>query len=182
MRPSRSLLCALIALHVGCRSEPTAPPIQLALGVDPDDRVEFSPRSAIAEYLELPGARNELRITLASYEASCDRFVPPEKGQSSFTVVVVTQPTSPPAKGAYGWNGETAPTAHGYAAPSARRGGSSHVFAPGGALELEHVELELGGRIEGRLAFEFSGNAEREATHARGAFRARVCRSKRAAQ
>jgi hypothetical protein len=173
-------VAAALLVVQGCRSDPPPPPIQLAFGVDPEDRAEFTPRSAIAEYLELPGAKNELRITLASYEASCDRFVPPEKGEASLTVVVVTPSGAQPAKGSYGWNGETAPTPQGYAAPTARRGGSSHLFSPGGALELERVELDVGGRVEGRLAFEFSGNAEREATHARGAFRARVCRSKRA--
>ena len=178
LRPLPLLLFALAS----CRSEKPAPPIQIALGVDAEDRIEFSPRAAFAEYIELPGARNELRITLASYEASCDRFVPPEDGEASLTVAVVTPSGTPPAKTAYGWNGESKPTAHGFAAPSARRGGSSHVFAPGGAIELETVELDVGGRVEGRLAFEFSGDAKREATHARGAFRARICRSKRAEQ
>jgi hypothetical protein len=176
----RSISSVALLCCVGCRSEPTSPPIQLALGVDPEDRVEFSPRSAFAEYLELPDARNELRITLASYEASCERFVPPEPAEASLTVAVVTPSGKPPAPGGYGWNGEKAPGPHGYAVPSARRGGSGHVLAPGGAIELERVELDIGGRIEGRLAFEFSGDAQREATHARGAFRARVCRSKRA--
>jgi hypothetical protein len=125
--------------------------------------------------------RNELRITLASYEASCERFIPPERGQAAITVVVVTPDRVVPAPGSYAWNGEATPAeaARPHAAPNVRLGPASHVLPPGGVLELTSVELDLQKHVEGRLAFEFSGDATRAATHARGAFRARVCRSKR---
>jgi hypothetical protein len=158
--------------------------VHVRLGPGADDGLELSPRSAFAEYLELPGQRNELRITLASYEASCERFIPPGPGQASVTVVIVTPPEQAASPGVYGWNGETAGSARlerAFAAPTVRVGAKSHVLAPGGAVELGRVELDLQGRVEGRLALEFSGDAERPATSVRGPFRARVCRSQRAA-
>jgi hypothetical protein len=166
---------------LACRSEP-ANPLDLAVGSEPRDRTEFSPRSAFAEYVELPGVRNELRITLASYDASCERFIPPGPGQALITIVVVTPDRVVPTPGTYAWNGEAAPAAavRPQAAPNVRLGPASYVLPPGGALELTHVELDLQKQVAGRLAFEFSGDATRAATHARGAFRARICRSRRA--
>lgn len=175
---TKSCIPALLVLAaIGCRSEPP-PPIQLAVGSSDSERLEFTPRSAFAEYVELPGVKTELRITLASYEASCERFIPPAPGQASVTVVVVTPPGPGPSPGSFGWHGQSTPP---YASPSARIGATSHLFPPGGSLELERVELDLHGQVHGRLAFEFAGDAEREATSVRGAFRARVCRSNRAA-
>lgn len=174
-----ALPCAL-----ACRKSEPAPSIVLAVGAQPSERIEFSPRSAFAEYIELPGVKNELRITLASYEASCDRFIAPGEGEASVTVVVVTPPGVVPNKGGFAHGGEPASDAGltaAYAAPSVRLGNKSHLLPPGGSIELERVDLALHGRVEGRLAFEFAGSAEHAATVARGAFSARVCRSKRAA-
>ena len=176
-------LAVLSTLLLGaCRSEP-APPIEVAIGPGDAERERFSPRSAFAEYLELPGKKNELRITLASYEAGCDRFVAPEPGETLVTIVVVTPPGAEPRPGSHGWSGEpsgaiVAP----YAAPTVRLGSKSRALPPGGSLELDRVELGLGGAVDGRAAFEFAGDAERPASVVRGAFRAKICRSNRAGQ
>jgi len=172
----------LLALSAGCRSEP-GDRIQLVLGPARADRIEFEPIAAFAEYLEpAAGAGRELRITLAGYEASCERFVPPPEGAASITVVAVAPPGSALGTGEYVWAGHEA---HGgtpsrpersYAAPAVRVGPKSFVLQPGGQLRLTEALLTPSGHVEGILAFEFSGTAEHPATAVKGSFRARICR------
>ncbi len=135
----------LATLGPGCRSK-SAGEIELAVGPTDADHASFTPRSAFAEYLELPDQHDELRITLAGYEASCDRFVPPDPGLASLTVTIATPPGSAPDARSYAWAGHEA---HGgspsrplraYAVPAARIGRHSYVFPPGGSITLTHVD------------------------------------------
>ncbi|HMJ14563.1 MAG TPA: hypothetical protein VK524_24290 [Polyangiaceae bacterium] len=171
----------LAALALSCRSE-NAAPIQLVVGNDVHQRVTFTPVSAFAEYVQVAGSGNELHLTLAGYEASCERFVPPKSGQALVSVSVVTPRGSPLAPGVFGWDGHPA---HGgtqtsperaYAVPNARIGQKSFVFPPGGSIRLSEVALERAGKLKGFLAFEFAGSAEREAASISGSFEARLCR------
>jgi hypothetical protein len=172
-------LGALAAL--GCRSE-NASPIQLVVGNDSHERVTFSPLSAFAEYVQVAGSGNELNLTLAGYEASCEHFVPPRPGQALVSVSIVTPRGTPLAPGVFGWDGHAA---HGgtqtsperaYAVPHARIGQKSFVFPPGGSIRLTEVALERAGKLKGVLAFEFAGSAEREAASISGSFTATLCR------
>lgn len=182
LRAAARLLVALPAwAALGCRSE-NAAPIQLVVGSDSHERVTFSPVAAFAEYVQVPGSGNELHLTLAGYEASCERFVPPRSGQALVSVSVVTARGTPLAPGTYGWDGHTA---HGgsqasperaYAVPHARIGQKSFVIPPGGSIRLTEVVLERAGKLKGVLAFEFAGSAEREAASISGSFEATLCR------
>ncbi len=180
-RAAARLLVALPGLALGCRTE-SAAPIQLVVGSDSHERVTFTPVSAFAEYVQVPGSGNELHLTLAGYEASCERFVPPRAGQALVSVSVVTPRSAPLAPGVYGWDGHGA---HGgtqasperaYAVPHARIGQKSFVFPPGGSLRLTEVVLERAGKLKGFLAFEFAGSAERQAASISGSFEATLCR------
>jgi hypothetical protein len=155
----------------------------VATGISPDSQHSFVPITALAEYLELPESRNELRLTLANYELPCDRFVPAAGEQIHVSVVVVTPAGSRPAPGTYAWAG-TQGQGDGandpqppFARPKALLGGRGHTFQPGGAVRLTKVALGRHAAVEGVLAFEFAGNAEHEATSLTGSFRARVCKS-----
>lgn len=177
----RLLVCVPLC---ACRPEP-APPIQLVVGNDPTKRLTFSPESALAEYVEIPGSGNELRVTLAGYKAACEQFVAPNKRQALVTVTIVNPAGVFPTRGPYGWDGHPA---HGgtataperpYSLPSARIGPKNFVFQPGGAIQLTDVVLERAGKVAGLLAFDFSGNAEREASSISGRFEAKICRLRR---
>lgn len=153
------------------------------MGSSPTSQRSFVPITALAEYLELPESRNELRLTLADYELPCDRFVPPQGQQIHVSIVVVTPAGFRPAAGTYAWGGtqgqggaanEPQPP---FARPKALLGGRGHVFQPGGAVRLTKVALGRHAAVQGVLAFEFAGDAEHEATSLTGSFRARVCKS-----
>lgn len=175
------LLGAWFACDDGAKS-----PVVLSVGNARDERVEFVPVASFAEYVELPGLGNELRITLAGYAASCEKFVPPPDGQASVTVTVVTPPGTDPRPGRYAWSGHDA---HGgtssrperaYALPTARIGKKSYAFPAGGSLTISALRLLPQGEVEGLLAFEFPGNGSASATSIKGHFLANICRFDRA--
>ena len=65
--------------------------------VDGANTTRFTTKSAFAEYVELPGLRNELRITLASYPASCEHWEAPKDGETALSVTIVTPADQRPA-------------------------------------------------------------------------------------
>jgi hypothetical protein len=148
----------------------------------------FTVRSAFGEYVELPGLRNELRLTLASYGVSCERWVAPAEGDAAVLVTIVLPPSARPTATAYPWTGLPAEAAAGapgagpYALPKALLGRRSRLFEPGGVIRLSSVELDAHGVVAGTLAFEFPGAADRPATRVDGSFEAPLCRISRAQQ
>lgn len=181
MRTALLSVCGLIGALAGCRAKPPAP-VQLVAGPTSAERVDFVPRSAFAEYYELDGLRNEVRITLSSYESSCDEFVAPRDREVSVVVNVVSPAGVALEPGTYFWAGHAA---HGgtparpeqpYSAATARIGARGFTLPPGGSVELRTVSRELEGRVSGYLALEFPGDAERAATSLRGGFEAKLCR------
>lgn len=173
------ILIALACFLSACRTEaPT--PIQVVVGQAQSERAEFVPKAAFAEYIELAGLRNELRITLASYAASCERFISPPANETSVTITVITPPGQKPVPASYPW-GEIAADA-GVRTPGnalsqavARIGKKSFAFPPGGTLELSKAELSQDGEVRGILAFEFPGTAGQPATSLKGSFAAKIC-------
>jgi len=166
---------------LGCRAR-GASAIYIVAGPEPSDHVEFRPLSSYAEYLVLPGERRELKITLASYQASCDSFVTPTERDSSATVTVIAPGTSELGPGSYAWAG---PLAHGgseqqpdrpYALPTIRLGHRGLTLPAGGEIQLESVTTTQDGRVRGLLNFEFPGDAEHVATSLKGSFEAKLCR------
>jgi hypothetical protein len=160
--------------------------VELRVGAAEEDVFRFRPVSAFAEYVELPGLGNELRVTLAGYHASCEEFVPPEAGQASVSVVVVTPPGDAPAATTYTWTGHSlhggtpARPERAYAVPSARVGKASYVFSPGGSVQIDQLRLVPQGEVSGVMNFEFPGDANTAASSVKGAFRADICRFDRA--
>ena len=175
-RELAGVLCAAL-LAIGCRAEAVSE-VTVVVGPGPENRASFVPKSAFAEYSELPGDHNELRIRLASHEASCDRYVPPGDGQAAISVLVVTPASVLPGEGEYVWNQlptPSEPVARAYALPKAHIGKKSHLFQPGGVLRLRRVELASHGSVEGVLDFAFPGDAQHVATRVEGSFKAKLC-------
>lgn len=166
---------------LGCRAR-SASPVYIVAGPETSDHVEFRPLSSYAEYLVLPGERRELKITLASYKASCDSFVAPGEHDSSATVTVTVPAPSDLTPGSYAWAGALA---HGgteqqperaYALPTIRLGHRGLTLPAGGEIRLESVATTQDGRVRGLLDFEFPGDAEHVATSLKGSFEAKLCR------
>ena len=148
--------------------------------------LELVPRSAYAEYVEVPDAANELRVTLATHDVSCERYVAPGADDNVLVVTLKMPPSEKPHTGSYvstpplPGDGGAAAVARAYAVTVVRRGERGFTLPPGGTLELTEVDLGPTGRVAGVLALEFPGDAVRPASSAKGKFVARVCRSDQA--
>lgn len=168
---------------LSCNQQGASP---IELGVGHGEPRQLVPVVAFAEYIELPGLRNELRLTLADYEASCERFVPPPEGKAVVNIVVATPPNQPIQPGNYTWAGaelrgnQAGLQQHPTAEPTARIGGQSFLFGPGGMVQLQTLRLDTYGEVVGVLGFEAAATESRGPTRIRGPFRAKICRSNRA--
>ena len=156
--------------------------IEVSVGPAESQTENFDVTTSLVEYIEIPGAGNELRLLMASYPASCDAFIAPSDGEVSVSVVVTTPVDLEPASGVYPWLGHEA---HGgdarspakvYSFPSVRLGHKSYTFQPGGAVVLNGLSLNKHGSVSGLLNFEFAGDAKHPATRLKGRFSAKMCR------
>lgn len=177
----RAGVCVAAVLLVSCHGRGGAE-VYVIAGPNPEDHREFRPVASYAEYLVLPGSRRELKITLASYAASCDSFVEPTDADTSATVTVIAPSDTELQAGSYVWAGHLA---HGgteqqperaYALPTIRLGHRGFVLPEGGEIQLESVATTQDGRVRGLLAFEFAGDADHVATSLKGSFEAKLCR------
>jgi hypothetical protein len=143
-------------------------------------RVEFVPKTAFAEYVELPELRRELRVTLANYALSCDRYVAPGPKDVLFVLTLASPAAEPFHAGTYPLETADAPDAgpalrsKGFAV--AREGERGFDFPSGGTVELHRVDLAPAGVVSGVLALEFPGDGTRPPAGAHGKFEAHLCR------
>jgi hypothetical protein len=175
MRPA--LVSVALLAAVAC-DDADEQPIDIAIGIDADDRRQLVPRSAHAELLVVRDVKQELRVTLSSQQIECGGFSEVDSDAVTLTLTFLSGPEQPPRPGEYPWLG-TPPSgrpARPLVVPTARVGARSVIFPEGGSVRLTRVELSPRGHIEGLLELGFAGNAEREATSVRGRFDARVCR------
>jgi hypothetical protein len=181
---TRVFSVALAALSFGCKQPAeSSAVVELKVGGAREQPTNFRARTSLAQYVEIPGQGNELRLTIASYDASCDVFTPPPSSDDVSVSIVITTPSGvAPASGTYPWlgheahGGERTSPAKAYSFPTARIGNKSHVFQPGGGVLLKGLSLGKHGSVSGLLNFEFSGDAEKPATSLKGRFSARICR------
>jgi hypothetical protein len=168
---------------VGCRGQKPRDAIELVLPDGSGRTMGLTPRSAFAEYVEVPDSANELRITLASHDVSCERYVAPGENDTVVVVTLKTPPTEKPRPGSFASTpplpGDAGSNAVGraYAVPVIRRAQRGYALSPGGTLELELVDLGRSGMVKGSLAFEYPGDGAHPASSAKGKFTARLCRS-----
>jgi hypothetical protein len=156
--------------------------VYVVTGPEPSQHVEFRPVSSYAELVVYPGVRRELKITLASYAASCDAFIAPGPNDTSATITVIAPADVELGSVSYEWAGHAA---HGgteqqperaYALPTVRLAHVSQVLPAGGEIQLQSLTTTPDGRVRGLLNFEFSGSAEQAATSLKGSFEAKLCR------
>lgn len=174
-------MVGLLGAAMGC-SERQHPPIELNTGRGHEQI--FTPQSAYAEYVELPQLRNELRLTLASYQTSCERFTPPPPGGVLVTIQLALPTQQRLEAGTFPWPGPDAriapgnPVTSAYAEPGVRLGGVAGAlqFPAGGGMQVTSARLERFGEVGGTLAFEAPAAVGHGASEIRGHFRAVLCR------
>ncbi len=177
-----TLLCALLTLALSGCDKPTAPSVELEVG---PERFRFVPRTAFAEYWELPGAPDQLRITLASYSASCDRYRGPEKGEALVTLTLRVPADKSIAPGEFRWKGlEETPgrVEEPGVVPFVRLAHEGRALGSGGSLRLTHFDKSPHGLVEADFAFsapagaEGAGEPTRASGGLRGGLSVRLCR------
>lgn len=142
----------------------------------------FEIQTALAEYWELAGEADELRVTLASFPISCEKFTPPPEGQAIITVSVLVPEGKRLALGDYPWTGLESlgdtprQPAVAYALPYVRVPGRGFALAPGGAVRVAEFEPRVHGRVAGLLSFQGVSDDAAAATRLSGRFEAKLCR------
>ncbi|HVR21029.1 MAG TPA: hypothetical protein VMS65_15060 [Polyangiaceae bacterium] len=180
--------CAALAfgLTAACRGDQPKESIELVVPDGSGRTYELVPRSAFAEYVEVPDVTNELRVTFATHDVSCERYVAPGPDDTVLVVTLRMPPNDKPRPGSFATTPPLADDAgakavpRAYAVPVIRRKDRGYSLPPGGSMELSLVDLGRAGRVSGSLAFEFPGDATRPASSAKGKFTARLCRSEEA--
>ena len=178
-RSTRRLTFACSLLLYACRAENAGNGVDLLIPDGVGRRVEFVPKTAFAEYVELPELRRELRITLANYSLSCDHYEPPGQSDVLF-VLTLTSPAAEPFHASTYPLGtaelpDAGPVTHSKGFAVARQGGRGFDFPGGGSVELRSVEFTPGGLVSGMLALEFPGDGSRPPAGAHGKFEAHLC-------
>ncbi|HEX6766885.1 MAG TPA: hypothetical protein VF103_15425 [Polyangiaceae bacterium] len=182
-----ALSLTLLALGlVSCRNDRPKDVIEVVVPDGTGRTLELLPRSAFVEYVEVPDETNELRVTLASHEVSCERYVAPGPDDTVLVVTLKMPPSEKPHAGSYPTtpplpsDAGTEAVSRAYAVPMIRRGQRGFALPPGGTFELGVVDLGKSGVVSGSVAFEFPGDGTRPASSAKGKFTARLCRSDQA--
>jgi hypothetical protein len=160
---------ALLFVVCAC-SRPRNGELLVALG--PSVQKQFVPKSAFAEYFELAGAPDQLRVTLASYTTDCDHWTPPPPGEVMVSLIFEIAPGRPLALGDYARPAAAgAPTA----LPFVRTSERGRVLPANGKATLAQLERGLHGQVRGQL--DFRTVTEGETAVLAGPFAARICRA-----
>ncbi len=174
-----AIVAALLTIPVGCScEEESSAAIIISSGTGTTTPRSFSPRTALVEYVEVPGVKNELIITLASDSVPCGEFRPAARDAVRVSVTLVLPPDAVPEASSYsaaaaGGDSSSRPSR---VITTLRTGAKSRVLPPGGYVELRQVDLSLGGQVSGILALEFAGTAELPPAAVRGRFTGKICR------
>jgi hypothetical protein len=186
MPVARQLLVAFasFALASACR-ERHEPLIQLVTGTGSEQLLNLSPKTAFAEYVELPTQGDQLSIVLTNFALSCDEYLPTPNDGVMITLTFIMPVGLHPTVGTYPWPG-LPPNATTLAdldlktpivIPVVKHGPKTTTLLPGGSVDLQHLSLERQGEVAGVMRLEQSGDEGRPATRLFGSFVAKVCRT-----
>lgn len=179
-RPLNAPIALFLAAFsgVGCTCDDSAlPTLHVSSGRATPQPIGFSPKTALVEYVEVAGQKNELIVQLASDEVPCGQFLPAAPDATRVSITLVLPPDATPEAKVY----TAAPPADGGVTlpniiTTLRMGPRSRVLPPGGQIELRSVDLSVGGHVDGILSLEFAGTPDSEPASVRGRFSARVCK------
>lgn len=177
-RAAFGLALLAFAGPAGCKREDGAP-ITVELGGGRSHR--FVPLVALARYVEIPAAPDELRIVLASYRIGCDSFTPPPPGEVFASVVALVPDGATLGPGEFTWPGALpdGKLTEALVVPTVGLAEGSRTVEARGKLRLDQVELSANGRVTGQLLFAELEGAEPGAptptTRLSGGFSAHFC-------
>ncbi len=175
---------ATLLLAVSCRDR-TEPVIQLVMGSGSEQNLNLAPKTAFAEYVELPTQGDQLRVVLASYPLSCDEYRPMSDHDLMITLTFIMPEGQRPTPGTYPWPG-LPPKVSSLAdldlkapvvIPVVKHGSKSTTLLPGGSVDIQRLSLERQGEVAGVMRLEQSGEDGKPATRLFGSFAAKVCRT-----
>lgn len=189
-RPSTKLLLLSMGA-IGCKSDTKH---ELTLQVGPDRIIRFAPTAGFAQYFEIPGQDDRLRIVLASYDVGCNSYVPPDQGQVYVSVTVQARPGETLLGKKIPWEGtkqqltaaetaakdeeqnqDTSDTVFAYALPFVRLAKDARPLPPGGYITIRKFDREPYGTIEGEFEFSDAGEGEAATAALLGPFRVQLC-------
>lgn len=189
MRALRRLGVGLGTVALTSCSRARQPEITLQVG--PDQILHFSPVSAYAQYFELPGQGDLLRIVLASYAVPCKTYLPPSKGEVYVAVTLHVDDGQPISGTEFGWDGtvpsfaplhpvvagsaEPTTGASNWALPYVRLANEGRPLPPGGKVKISAFAREAFGIVEGDFQFSDAGDGEAATAALLGAFRVQLC-------
>lgn len=87
-----------------CRNNSVAV-IQIVTGDSNEQQISFAPKVAFAEYVELPNGGDELRVSLANYELSCEGYSAVPDGGVLVALTFLLPVGQHPMEGTYPWPG-----------------------------------------------------------------------------
>ncbi|RYZ07920.1 MAG: hypothetical protein EOO73_09470 [Myxococcales bacterium] len=149
------------------------------LGPAASDEATFTPRSALAELIEVSPSETTLLVHLTSSERTCDAVAP----ASAEEVAVALRLTLPAGvklePGSFPRPPFVAVEGRAPLMATVKLRGRKHELRPGGELSLSRIEANPQGVLEGLLKLEFAGDAEQPATRVSGRFLAHFCKINR---
>ena len=185
----RAALVLMLSQLLGCeRDDPTR---KLTLQVGPDQILGFVPKAGYAQYFEIPGRGDLLRIVLASYPITCHRFVPPRPGDVYLTVTVHAENGHPLVGEKIPWTkvpdhllpleegqpppSDAEPPQAVWALPMIRLAEDARPLPPGGHLSLSRLAREPYGVVEGEFHFNDASEGEAASAALLGPFHVQLC-------
>lgn len=157
---------------VSCRGAPSE---EIELSLQPNHSIRFAPKAGFAEYFELPGVSDQLRITLSSYGADCRKYLPPPPHEVNITLTVESPVGRPLSAGEYAYSASEPLTDGARVLPFVRLHDGADRLHTSGKLKLKKIEPGLHGLVQGEL--EFLTPTEGSTAALSGKFSVRICRS-----
>ncbi len=182
----RYLGLGALPIMTGCREVHHQ---ELTLQVGPAEVLRFAPASGYAQYFEIPGRGDILRLVFASYPLTCPKFETPARGEVYLSVTVQAESGETLVGRKIPWEG--IPSSHGteadsnaadsdspppvWALPMIRLFEDARPLPPGGFVTLNALSREAYGVVEGEFHFSDAGEGEAASAALMGPFRLQLC-------
>ncbi len=178
-----------LCVTAGCNEPPNQ---ELSLQVGPDRILRFSPTSGFAQYFEVPGQGDLVRVVLSNYPLRCPVFEPPKPGQVYISITIRAETGQTIIGEKIPWNGIPAEflpqeddalprrspvteTPKVWALPMIRLFEDARPLPAGGYLTVSDLSREPYGVLEGEFHFSDAGEGEAASAALLGPFRVQFC-------
>ena len=152
---------------------------QITIQTGPDTYRRFMPEAAIAEYLEFPSEPDQLRISVANFPLSCEKYLAPRGDQVVVSFLIKVPTGKELSQGTYLWKGlpkseneMTEPLV----LPYVRFSGGGRSLPPGGQFELISFSPEPFAEVQARAQLRGAEPGASYQIGVSGMISARLCR------